>query len=142
MPRVTETEQAGFLHCGNPHCAGHTQEPVDCVRVETAFTYAEKGGDAPGVEHSTVHYRLPGTPEEVKARQACPGCGQARELTDRPRQAYQPISGHDPNGLLRFGPYDPAKAGQVAADKTAELERQLAEMRQMVAEMVERQAAA
>lgn len=120
MSRVRETEVTAYAHCGDPHCAGSRQEEVDAIHVETEVTYMEKGGDAPGVENSHVHYRLV-DPE----KRLCPGCGKTRELTGEPRKVYQPLSGHSPEGLLKFGAFDPSKRVDPNDERVAALEAQV-----------------
>lgn len=114
MPTVTETPVRAYAHCVIPVCAGYRQAEVDAVRTETAYTFADNGGDLPGIERSNM--RLSFADEDD---QACPSCGGARDLSEQARRSYDPLSGHDPNGLLKFGPFEGV---QPKDDRVAELE--------------------
>jgi hypothetical protein len=57
-------------------------------------------------------------------------------VTGEPRPSYQPLSGHDPLGLLQFGGFDAGMQVQ-PDDRTAELEAKLAAMEERVAKLVE-----
>lgn len=101
MPRTTTREIDAYAHCPNARCAGYTQQPVKALEDTVEFTYVDGGGDMPGVEKSQVYLRFADEKE-----MPCPaeGCNLLREVTAQQRKAYQPLSGHDPQGLLHFKP--------------------------------------
>jgi hypothetical protein len=116
MPTITEAVQTGFAHCTNPRCPGHDQEEVQIVRRETAFGYDENGGNLPGFERSFVNVGFyndgtDGKPDES----VCPYCHGHREATDQARRQYEPLSGHDPKGLLAVARFDAAKQAELRA---------------------------
>jgi hypothetical protein len=120
-----------YLHCTDPRCGGILQEEVDGYAEETAWMFTENGGDIPGVERSHVHARVANA-EDVP----CPYCDVPREASLKPRPQYQRLSGHDPNGLLKFRGFDPAKPVLQAGADPAELDalkQQIAELRDLVA---------
>jgi hypothetical protein len=98
MPRVTDQEITGYAHCPDPRCDGYRQEQVPAIRQVVEHTYADSGGDMPGVEKSQVYIRF------VDDSQSLCGCGREREVTDQQRIVYQPLSGHAQDGLLAFKP--------------------------------------
>lgn len=131
MPIITEEPTRAFAHCRNARCPGYAQEEIDAIKEETAFTFGDLGGD--GVfthmtERSTVGFRF-ADPDDGP----CPGCHEVREVTGTPRPAYQPLSGKDPMGLLHAQPFNPS---QPVPDRTSELEGQIAEMREQMAELL------
>jgi hypothetical protein len=102
MPTITATPAVAYAHCRNARCPGYDQQQIEGRRVETAQTFGENGGDGifmSFVERSMVTY------EAVDES----GCGEDREVTGDPRPSYQPISGHDPMGLLSTPGFDPAQ---------------------------------
>lgn len=133
MPIVTEDPTRAYAHCRNARCPGYAQEEINAVREETAFTFGDLGGD--GVfthmtERSTVGFRFADPVDGP-----CPGCGEVREVTGDPRPTYQPLSGKDPMGLLHAQPYNPSQVVP-AEDKTAELQAEVAAMREQMAELL------
>jgi hypothetical protein len=138
MPSVTESPARAYAHCRNARCPGYQQEEIAGVREEVGFTYRELNGNkgAPDpydglLERSSVRFRF-----EDESQAPCPACGEAREVTGEPRPSYQPLSGHDPLGLLQFGGFDPSQV-VVPDDRTAALEAQLQEMREQLAKLTE-----
>ena len=127
MPRVREEQIEGWAHCPDPRCTGYSQESVRAVRVITETTFVENGGDLPGVERSFQHVTL-----IDEGDRQCRSCGKAREVTDQKRRVYAPLSGHDQNGLLKFGGFDPAYQPPKGDDKVAALEAQIAELKALV----------
>lgn len=125
MPHVVVEMVKAYAHCPNARCSGYLQEQVDAERVDTNYLYTDNGGDLPGVERSTVQFRWPDG-----ADAGCPGCGATRELSGSARPSYQPLSGHDPNGLINgsVAKFDPAKVNAPESPRVAELEAQLAKM--------------
>lgn len=106
MPTVTPTQVKAYAHCPDALCSGYHQEEIDAIREETAWTYAENGGDgifAPFVERSIVSFKF-ADPEDA----ACHSCGRAREVSGEPRPVYQALSGYDPmflvNSSAKFDP--------------------------------------
>ena len=129
MPRFNETVIRGFAHCRNSRCPGNAQQEVDAVRVETEYTFGDHGGDGvftSMVESSVVEHRF-ADPEEAP----CPACGEGREVTDKARPSYLPLSGKDPMGLLGMQP------GQAPAQNNMVAELQ--ELRAQVAALLEAQ---
>lgn len=140
MPTVQEAPARAYAHCRNARCAGYAQEEIDGVREEVGFTYRELNGNKGAVdpfdglmERSSVRFRFA---DEEDA--PCRVCGEAREVTGDPRPSYQPLSGHDPMGLLSFGGFD-ASMVVPPDDRTAALEGQLAEMREQMAALLKAQ---
>lgn len=119
MPTPTITQVRAYAHCVRPRCPGYREQEVDAVRREDFYTYAEKGGDLPGIENSFVYLDFADEDER-----ACPSCGQARDLSATARPQYQNISGHDPNGLLDIEPFDPHKQAEIRQQPVADEERQ------------------
>ncbi len=133
VPRVSKTPIEGFAHCRNARCAGYGQEKVSAERVLSEWTYVELGGDMPGVEKSQVYV------EFVDQGDApCPHCGVDRVVTDKPRPTYQPLSGHDQNGLLYLSGFNPA--AQAASQANAEVEGLRAELEALKALIAEKAA--
>lgn len=122
MPSVKEEPFQGFAHCTSPRCEGHNQQEVGGIRTETSFSFVENGGDLPGIERSHVYLRF--ASEEDRP---CPHCGRIRDLSEQHRKQYAPASGHDPNGLLQIGRFDPVKQVQVRQAPLADPEREALE---------------
>lgn len=99
MPRTTPEDIIGQAHCRNPRCVGYSQQEVKAVKETVDHTYADGGGDMPGVEKSMVYFRF-ADPDDIP----CPECRQDREVTDQKRRVYQPLSGHAQDGLLQYKP--------------------------------------
>lgn len=136
MPTVTETIIDGFAHCEDSLCAGNEQQPVQVLRQHAQFSYAEKGGDAPGIEHSQDYFYF-----ADDADRECPHCGKDRAVSDQERPVY-PSMVQGPDGrsldqrfLLKLVQDGKIGApGQVKADDEIEaLRRELAELRGFVA---------
>lgn len=100
MSTTTETPISALAHCSAPRCAGHAQEPVPGIRRTVSHTYADLNGTAegsvPGIERSSEYILF----ADHEADAACPHCGTVRQITDQRRPNYEPLSGHDPMGLL------------------------------------------
>lgn len=129
MPRVHEQRVDGFAHCPEARCPGYSQEPVPAIRKTTEFTFVDSGGDLPGVEKSFVHFSF-----ADEDQLACPSCGRDRELTETPRKTYAPTTGYDQMGLLKYGGrFDPHNQAN-RDNRMGELERQLAEMKELLKE--------
>lgn len=128
MPQVAEAPATVFLHCRDPRCAGYNQEEAQGTRKEISFTFGDNGGDGiftHFVERSMVTFHAD------EADIPCPACGEPREATDQHRPAYQPLSGHDPMGLLKNAKFNPSE------DKTAALEARLAVMAAQIEKLTE-----
>lgn len=135
MPLVIEAPVRGYAHCRDARCPGYAQEEVDAVREESSFTFGELGGDGVFthlIERSTIVYRL-----ADDEQRACPVCSQPREVTGSHRPQYQPLSGHDPMGLLTVPKFDagkqhempPGLRGETDEEMEARLRREIAEER-------------
>lgn len=126
MPTVTEREITGWAHCTQPRCPGNTQQQVAAIRTETARTYREMGGDSPGVEWSGSTLRF--VDEEDRFCPYCPptkgGRRRVRELSETPRIRYDPMSGHDPLGLLGVPEFDPRVQVERLAEPVSDPERE------------------
>lgn len=122
MPTIVEVEVDGYVHCALPRCEGNQQEKVKAVKREVSQTYAEEGGNIPGVYRSWVTYHVD---DEVRP---CPSCGKPREVSDQPRKTYASMSGYDPMGLIGSPAFNAAK--QPSGD--AALQAEVAELRAMV----------
>lgn len=142
MPTVTEKPVTAFAHCPTTRprpCPGNRQEEVEAVRRETARTYREMGGDAPGVECSWVS--LVFADEE---QLHCEHCGKARDLSSQRRVQYDPQGEWDPNPLALLGApeFDPARQAEVRQQPLGDPEReafeaQLAAQQEQMAAMQE-----
>lgn len=147
MPTVTEQPITGYAHCVNPRCRGYQQEEVAALREETAFTYAENGGDLPGIERSHVHFRFANAGQDGGADDTrCQHCGGHRDLSETRRRQYANLTGYDQMGLLRFEGFDPAKQAGLSSSAPSNQEREefeqqkaafIAEMADMRAQMAE-----
>jgi hypothetical protein len=126
MPTVQEAPTVAFAHCRDARCPGYAQEEVDAVREETSWTYGERGGDGVFthmVEDSSITFRF-----ADDSSVPCPVCASAREVTGSHRPQYQPLSGHDPMGLLSVPRFDPAAAdvpSHVRGETDEEMEARL-----------------
>jgi hypothetical protein len=118
MPTTIDAALNGYAHCLNARCPGYAQEPVQALRRETSYTYAELNGTAegsvPGFERSQVSFVFA---DEDDA--ACPHCEGPREIAPQPRTTYQNLSGHDPNGLLNLRPGEAPDVGALQAEIAA-----------------------
>ena len=136
MPTVTESIIEGFAHCEDSLCPGNEQEVVQVRQRHEAFSYTEKGGDAPGIEHSQDYFYFADAADE-----ACPHCGKPRAASGQERPVYPSmIQGPDGRGLdqkfllklLKDGKVTaPGEAGGDSAEVEA-LRRELAELRGLV----------
>lgn len=76
-----------YVHCYNQACVKYTnlqenlnfEEKVPGIREETSFTYADRGGDMPGIENTHVRF-LPQDAEHMK----CSECGNANNVSGDP----------------------------------------------------------
>lgn len=126
MPSVTATPAKVYLHCRDARCSGYNQQEVDGLREETVQTFGENGGDGifmPMTERSMVSFRAENA-EDVP----CPGCKQAREASGEPRPQYQPMSGHDPMGLVGGISFNPNHVNTPQDAEMAELKAQVAKL--------------
>lgn len=131
MPTQDIAKVRLYAHCRNALCAGYAQQEIEGVRIRTDYAYRDNGGDIPGVERSCVDL-LWGDPEDREgntAKMACPFCQQRRELSETVRPSYQPMSGHDPMGLVNGG----VKAYNASAPPNTERDAEVAELRAQVA---------
>jgi hypothetical protein len=123
MPTTTAAEVTAYAHCTEPRCRGYRQEQVQVVRTEDAYTYAEKGGDLPGIENSFVHWAF-ADPSEA----TCRHCGATRDISEAPRPQYANISQFDPEGLLKLQDqgveFDPQAQAEYRAAPVVDEERQ------------------
>lgn len=123
---VTPEQVKAYAHCRNAMCPGYGQQQVDAVRTTVAYTYGDNGADMfkSMVERSvqTIDFA---SPDDVP----CPHCGQARDVTDQERPSYQPLSGHDPMGLVNGGHvFDPNRVNTQQDAEIAELRAELARL--------------
>lgn len=133
MPVVTENKRVLFAHCPSPLCANYRQQEVEGVVVETSYMFTDNGGDIPGIERSVEDLRW------VDDDQAeCSECGRRRELSTSPRPSYDPLSGHDPMGLVNgtVPPYDPGKVNTPEDERFAELQAQLKAQQAMIEKLL------
>src|SRR5690349_4786386 len=117
MPTVTVTPVRAFAHCVQPRCPGAYEVEVDANRVETAYSFLDNGGDIPGIERSHVRAEFVN-----EADATCEHCGSHRDVSLAPRPQYQPLSGHDPMGLLGMPAFDPSKVNAPSDALSAEME--------------------
>jgi hypothetical protein len=145
MPTAVETRVQAYAHCINPMCPGYGQEEVPAIATETSYTFRDHGGDSREVFRSFIELRFvvdaPESDHEAYGEQyreaaACGSCGRPRELAATQRPSYQPLSGHDPMGLLNAMPFNPAmKNTQADADRAEEMatmRREMAELKAML----------
>lgn len=142
MPTTTEQKIRGYAHCRAPRCPGNQQEEVDVLKIEDAYTYAEKGGDLPGVE--TSHVRLVFLNDGIDDRPddvSCPHCGRNRDLSEDPRPNYDPLSGYAQDGLLDIPVsangtrFDPSKQAEIQAEVNEKRDAENAELRERLAKL-------
>lgn len=91
MPTVIETTVPGYASCIDALCPGYEQVVVDVVRREKSFSFAELGGDLPGIERSMIDPFF--TSDEDGT---CPVCGKPRMASLDLRPEYPNSSGQDP----------------------------------------------
>jgi hypothetical protein len=132
MPTQTVAQVEAYAHCTQPRCPGYREEAVRGVRTEDAYTYAERGGDLPGIESSFVYLTF-ANEEEIP----CPHCGRPRDISPTSRPQYANLSGFAQDGLLDVEPFDAAKQVEVAGQPVRDDEREsmlteIAELRGMV----------
>lgn len=104
MATLALTPIRGYAHCRDPRCIGTEQEEVDAVCHTSSWSYVENGGNLPGVERSTEIYVFADEQRDAP----CHACGQAREVSAKPRPQYTPLSGHRQDGLLHVKQYNAA----------------------------------
>jgi hypothetical protein len=130
MPTQTVTPVRGYAHCVVPRCPGTYEQEVDALKVTTSWSFIERGGDIPGEENSQDAARFADEADAV-----CEHCDGHREVSLSPRPQYQPLSGHDPMGLLGMPQYDPNKVNAPNDQQAAEIEAlrtQLEEQRKLI----------
>lgn len=128
MPTQTVAEVEAYAHCTNPRCAGYREEAIRGIRTEDAYTYAERGGDLPGIESSFVYLAF-ANEEEI----ACPHCGRSRDIAATSRPQYANLSGFSQEGLLDVEPFDAAKQVEMAGQPVRDEEREA--MQEKIAEL-------
>jgi hypothetical protein len=135
MPTVTATPATVYLHCRDARCSGNNQEAVEGSREEHVQTYGDNGGDGifmAMTERSTVSFRA-ADDEDLP----CPGCKQPREVSGEPRPSYQPLSGHDPMGLVGGAQFDPSIRNTEQDAQIAELQATVARLAALVEDKAE-----
>jgi hypothetical protein len=157
MARVTVEERQGWRTCGAPRntvspsqCPGYESVPCTVVVETTAFTFADNGSDGhagmdhSSVERSTVTVKPLGF--EDHSVWLCPHCGGWCNFSLVPRPDYEPASGQSADALLSISQRQASAADRQAdaleamvanakeAARVAVLERELAELRALVAE--------
>lgn len=120
MPTITATPATVWAHCRDSRCPGNNQEELNGFREETAWTLGENGGDGAFfsmIEKSIVEYRV-----ADEADSPCGVCSEPREISGSPRPTYQPLSGHDPLGLIGGPAFNPNVQNTDQDAKIAELQ--------------------
>lgn len=130
MPTVTEKTVNAYASCHDPRCGGYKQEPVQAIYTLTEFSYADFGGDVPGIERGTELIRFADV-----ADAECRICGEPRFVSEQVRPIYPNMSGVAQDALLHA-----QKTSERMTDLVVEAARRDAEMSQMRA-LMERQAA-
>lgn len=120
MPVIDRRQVTAYAFCQDGHCPGYAMAEVPAERIEVGYTFEENDGDIPGIERSQVTWEY-----ADEADVACPVCEQPRALSDKPRPQYDPLSGHDPLGLLGGLKYDPTVVNTQADHEIAELKAQV-----------------
>lgn len=134
MPTITKENVQGYAHCRDSLCEGNAQDPVSGVRERSDTTYAEVGGDMPGIEKTVFRLEFADAGDVP-----CPVCGVDREIADQVRPVYPSmVSAFSPNNtdqrfllqLQRAGKIvAPGEQAAGASEEVAELRRELAELR-------------
>lgn len=130
-PVSTDTQIEAWANCQYALCPGSGQEKVPAIRNVVEHSFESRGGDIPGVENSQVYLRFVN-----EADSTCAVCGANRVLSEQVRPTYQPLSGHDPMGLVNgsVARFDPnvrnSPDDQQVAALQAELEKAREEQRQ------------
>lgn len=122
MPTESVSPTQLFAHCTDPLCRGNKQRPIEGFRVETSWTFVERGGDLPGFENSQVTFRPVNDGEEGRRDdRICPECGKRAEIGDQVRPVYANLSGHPASESLKhFGSYQPDKERSAEVDAVLE----------------------
>lgn len=76
-----------YVHCYNEGCILYhnlqeninNEEKLPGIREETSFTYADRGGDMPGIENTHVRF----LPQDM-SKMECSECGQATNVSGDP----------------------------------------------------------
>jgi hypothetical protein len=133
-PVSTEQEIEAWANCQYALCPGSGQEKVPAVRNVVEHSFESRGGDIPGIENSQVYLRFVNETDST-----CAVCGAARVLSEQVRPTYQPLSGHDPMGLVNgsVARYDPNYQNTPDDERTAKLEAELAQARREQQETAE-----
>lgn len=130
MPRtlISESPRKVFASCLDAWCDGYQSEEVDGLAREVGDTFASGGGDIPGIERSQIEYLVTDPADGV-----CPVCSGPRVIAGEPRPVYDPMSGHDPMGLVKGAKFDAGvvntEADEAQAAEMAEMRKEMAEMR-------------
>lgn len=129
MPRtlIGETARKLYAFCQNAQCPGYAMVEVDGLVREVGDTFQAGGGDIPGIERSHVELLY-----QDASDAPCPSCSQPRSLSAEPRPSYDPLSGHDPMGLLAGAKFDPNVVNTEQDEKVAALEAQVAKLAALV----------
>ena len=138
MPTITQELVQGFAHCRNSLCDGNEQEAVDALRERSDTTYAEVGGDMPGIERTTFRLTFANV-EDTK----CETCLEDREVSDQVRPVYPSMvsafgaNSTDQRFLLKLQQSGKIRApgDQTDLGTSDAVERELAELRRELAEM-------
>jgi hypothetical protein len=133
MPTVLEAVVDGYAQCYDPRCAGYEQEQVQVTRREVQFSYAELGGDLPGIERSTIA----ALDESIGP---CPYCDGPRIASLEPRPEYPRISGQHPLALLDLNDSQIMRDAQIfqarQGQETAELRALIAQQQLQIERML------
>jgi len=132
-----------WAHCPDAVTCDDAQERIVGVRITTNQTYRENGGDgmmADRVERSFTDLDFANDEDRQ-----CKRCGLPRHLTDQERKSYPPLSGKDPQELLRIARWLKDNGGLPATaegavipgappedDRVATLEKELADLKAAV----------
>lgn len=122
MPTVTETPHTLFAACTDPKCRGNKQRPIKGFRVETSWTFVERGGDLPGFENSSIAFRPENDGQDGRPNDGvCPVCEATADITDQVRPLYENLSGFPASESLKhFGSYKPDKERSAEVDAVLE----------------------
>src|SRR3954464_3012626 len=118
-----------YVHCYNQGCLKYHnlqenlnfERKVPGIREETSFTYADRGGDMPGIENTHVTFM----PQE-ESDWSCPSCGDQLNVSGVPSvklAQYGIGPGTGLKGAERSAALAAEKANEANAGRDAEMAR-------------------
>jgi len=125
-----------YVHCYNQACLKYHnkqenldfEEKIPGIREETSFTYADRGGDMPGIENTHVRF----LPQDTKYLK-CDDCGSPMNISGTPSvklAQYGVGPGMGLKGAERAAALASAQANESNAGRDAELAQLKAQLEQ------------